>query len=528
MLTSSSVLVTIGFFLLILRLTIDIKMKIQSDKRMIKNSLLFMLIFITQSILANNLEVSNVSLTGQDTTNNFVLVQFDVSWENSWRVTTGPSNWDAAWIFVKYRLKNDSLWNHASLNWIDGTGSGDGHTEPTNANIASANDNGSGNSYGVFVHRDAAMAQGSVNYTGVQLRWNYGDDGLADDDSIEIRIFGIEMVYVPQSAFDAGDGASSAIKGQFENGTSGNPLQITSEGALTLGGGAAGSLGNNNASGMNSGGLDDFNDITSQTLPAAFPKGFDAFYCMKYEISQAQYSTFLNQLTATQDGNRFPNNNGSARHAITGSSGSRTTTNPFVACNHLSWVDVASYLDWAALRPMTELEYEKACRGTISAVTDEFAWGNTSITGATGISNPGAANETASNTGANSVNGNNVSVQGPMRVGCLGQGINTRVGVGATYYGILEMSGNVEEVCISVGDSTGRAFTGVHGDGVLNSNGNYDVANWPRPNARGTGYRGGSWRSSPNRHRISDRTLATRSRTGRNQNRGGRGVRLAP
>ena len=30
---------------------------------------------------------------------------------------------------------------------------------------------------------------------------------------------------------------------------------------------------------------------------------------------------------------------------------------------HISWSDMSAYLDWSGLRPMTELEYEKACRG---------------------------------------------------------------------------------------------------------------------------------------------------------------------
>ncbi|MFN9581641.1 MAG: hypothetical protein ACK566_03095, partial [Bacteroidota bacterium] len=68
------------------------------------------LLFIVHTSTANNIAVSSVSLTGQNTTAgtnnaaNFSLVQFNLSWENSWRVSTGPSNWDAAWVFVKFRV----------------------------------------------------------------------------------------------------------------------------------------------------------------------------------------------------------------------------------------------------------------------------------------------------------------------------------------------------------------------------------------------------------------------------------------
>ncbi len=51
---------------------------------------------------------------------------------------------------------------------------------------------------------------------------------------------------------------------------------------------------------MDVAGVDDFNDATARSLPAAFPKGYAAFYIMKYEISQEQYVGFLNKLTQTQ------------------------------------------------------------------------------------------------------------------------------------------------------------------------------------------------------------------------------------
>ena len=55
---------------------------------------------------ANNIEVSNISLENQNDIDNWVHVEFDINWENSWRVSSGPSNWDAAWVFVKYRINN--------------------------------------------------------------------------------------------------------------------------------------------------------------------------------------------------------------------------------------------------------------------------------------------------------------------------------------------------------------------------------------------------------------------------------------
>jgi hypothetical protein len=33
-----------------------------------------------------------------------IMVNFNLSWDNSWRSSVGPSNWDAAWVFVKFMV----------------------------------------------------------------------------------------------------------------------------------------------------------------------------------------------------------------------------------------------------------------------------------------------------------------------------------------------------------------------------------------------------------------------------------------
>ena len=72
------------------------------------------------SLSANNVTISNLSLTGKNTGSHYTMVQFDISWENSWRTSTAESNWDAAWVFVKYRIAvangGNGLWKHAWLN----------------------------------------------------------------------------------------------------------------------------------------------------------------------------------------------------------------------------------------------------------------------------------------------------------------------------------------------------------------------------------------------------------------------------
>jgi formylglycine-generating enzyme required for sulfatase activity len=474
---------------------------------------------------ANNIVVSNVSLTGQNTSSNFTLVEFDLAWENSWRISTGASNWDAAWIFIKYRKKNQTAWNHASLNWVDGTGSGDGHTEPSNSNVSSSNDNGSGNSYGVFLYRASTLAQSNVSYSDVQLRWEYGDDGLSDTDSVEITVLAIEVVYVPQASYELGSGGTET-SAFYKYSTTSNTYTVSSESAITVG--------------TTSGNLyypsSGFGGDGSGPVPAAFPKGYNDFYCMKYEISQEQYTVFLNMLTSAQDGNRFPNQNGNRRHAITGSAGSRTTSNPHGPCSYLSWADGAAYLDWAALRPYTELEYEKAARGTLTAVSNEYVWGTTGcVTSSYSISNASASNEAVSSNYSSSIGNASYKstadvINGPLRCGIFAANASStgRVTAGASYYGIMELSGSLWERVITCGNSTGRAFDGKHGDGSLDANGYANTANWPGTTAAGSGFRGGQWRDINNYMRTSDRTYSILSHSNRHFSLGGRGARTAP
>jgi formylglycine-generating enzyme required for sulfatase activity len=258
---------------------------------------------------------------------------------------------------------------------------------------------------------------------------------------------------------------------------------------------------------------------------------------MKYEISQGQYADFLNTLTATQDATRFPNQSGINRHTISGSSGSRSAGVPDRACNFLSWADGCAYSDWAGLRPMTELEFEKICRGTQAAIDDEFAWGNAyQASTAYILSNGGQPDETVSNpasdpTGNVSYIATDGNINGPLRCGIFAANTphsNNRVEAGASYYGVMEMSGNLRERAVTVANSNGRGFTGANGDGSLDSNGNADVSNWPGTNASGAGFRGGSWSYSVSYLRVPDRSSAGITDIRRQSDTGYRCVRTVP
>jgi formylglycine-generating enzyme required for sulfatase activity len=491
---------------------------------------------------ANNLNVTNVTISGQNNALQYKLVNFDISWENSWYIKSGPNNWDAAWVFVKYKRKSDNSWHHATLHFVDGTGAGDGHTEPANSNIRSSNDTGAGGAHGVFIHR-TNPGQGTVSYIGVSLRWDYGIDGLGDEDNVELCVMGIEMVYVPKGSFYVGSGGTeTAPFHTYPIAT--NPYLINSEAAIDVG--------------ANTGYLYYATGYGDQLgpIPAVFPKGYNDFYCMKYEITQNQYVAFLNKLIYTQQVTRTAVTPSSAAGTAAMTTGAlsrngidimtpgianslpavyacnldndatynEVNDGQSIACNHLSWADVVAYLDWSALRPLTDLEYEKASRGNQAPVANEYAWGNTTITGATTISNSGLNTELAQ-AGANCVY--NSGVTGPMRSGNFAQAATSRTSAGASYYGIMELSGNLWELLVTIVDPQGRNFNAQIGNGVLDGIGNANVPFWPS-SAAAMDRRGGDWMNLAAFLRLSDRSLSLGSDNNRTNVYGGRDCRAVP
>lgn len=495
---------------------------------------------------ANNLVIENIALADKNTTDHTYDIKFDIAWENSWFIDGAPrqdANWDAGWVFAKFSKSSDSgtTWS----DWAHCTLLNTGNSVPTGSQMSFGL---TGSAYvGTFMYR-ATAGSGAVDWNNAEIRWAYGTDLVGDTDIVKIKVFGIEMVYIPQGSFYVGDGTATTPQGQLEAGVSGAAFQITGEGALTLGGGGAGSLGNNNTTGMAT--VDDFNDAASQTLPAAFPKGYNAFYMMKYEVSQGQYCNFLNTLNTTQAGNRWATGTfNSYRYFIkkasngkfgcdadndAGTAGSadwfllnEAADGQWTACNYLSWADLCAYADWAGLRPFTELEYEKACRGAgQTAVANEYAWGNTTLESATSsLTNAGTIAE-APNQG--NLNYSSCSPDGPFRVGSYADSSSTRTNAGAGYYGGLDLSGSLWERPVTIGNATGRAFTAGHGNGALDASGNANVALWPGTGATGAGLRGGVWNDGTAYARVSDRYVAAYVSSYRSLDGGARASRTSP
>ena len=114
-----------------------------------------------------------------------------------------------------------------------------------------------------------------------------------------------------------------------------------------------------------------------------------------------------------------------------------------------------------------------------------------------------------------------------MRCGALATSTSTRTSSGATFYGIMEMSGNAAELTI-IAEGTGRTYTGLHGDGALSVTAEANTANWTTnaTNQFNVLFRGGDFFGSSALLQVSARNGTNVFDNGAaNTFLGGRGVR---
>ncbi|MGE0269225.1 MAG: formylglycine-generating enzyme family protein [Candidatus Omnitrophota bacterium] len=494
--------------------------------------------------------ISNVSLAGRDPSTKTLSAQFDLRWDNAWKTKI---NHDAVWL--TFRLHSPSVTpTHKKLCQITGSGLNPNRSSKgTSQNIEIYVP---GDRSGAFVRLNNYMVSPSVSSEKVTLEIDYQGCGFTENDSVFLTVTALEMVYIPKGAFYAGDYMVSAAA-LHEGSSDSDPWFISHETGI--------SVSNPTVNGyryISAGNPAEDATGSSFTVPAEFPKGYNGFYMMKYEITEGQWVEFVNSL---------PSANARARHDLTdnthkntdtviarntiscsGTPLSCTTQRPHRPVGYLSWMDLTAFLDWHALRPMTELEFEKGARGPVLAKENEFAWGSTLILPAQALT-AGDENGTEQSltagananfndsafTGGDAPNGPEYS-RGPLRSGIFATTASDRESSGASYYGVMDLSGNLRERVVTVGNAAGRSFAGSHGDGILSTKsgfeGNANQADWPGidsqidrgvTGAAGSGFRGGGFTDllPGERLKVSDRSEAAHSDINSYKDAGGRGVR---
>jgi formylglycine-generating enzyme required for sulfatase activity len=265
---------------------------------------------------------------------------------------------------------------------------------------------------------------------------------------VDVRAFGIEMVFVPEGPFYLGGGPDPYHFYKYTDGTQHTlAYRVASAGAIPTGQQPGKLWARHGAQPEDQG-----------VIPAAFPNGYAAFYCMKKHVTYDQYAGFLSTLTAAQAAARHDSRRGIARSGNPPDSTYSVTDD---ATGHhyggLAWADGAAFGAWAGLRPMTELEYEKITRGPI-----EPGW------------DTGDKLDHPSYWEIQDINGWRLPVERP----------------------------------VTVGHPKGRAFQGTHGQGTPAL-----PADWPQEDAVGSGIRGGHGAAGNPSNRLRAATvLAERGR----------------
>ncbi len=323
---------------------------------------------------------NNVRVAPRDAKTATITV--DLAWGPSWR---NGENHDAAWIFFKVRAEGAKEWQHVGL-------AADRVLNPTGYGCAQGNKKmdflvpgGADGFTGLLIRRSTQGSKCSVNMQGVTAVWNLASTpGITKDTKVQIGAFGLIMVYVAEGPFSLGSGGTESFGFyQYTDGKQDTmPYQVTHSAAIPTGK-KAGQLWARGAEPKEDG-----------EIPATFPNGYAAFYCAYNPLSGSQYTHFLNLLTPEQSDARYhqtPEDVGPGKttgHYMpwtgeiyrTGSAPNYTYTfvhyRPDARMKHtgirwLSWADSAAYMAWAGLRPMTELEFEKAMRGPRRPVPDE-------------------------------------------------------------------------------------------------------------------------------------------------------------
>ncbi|MEP7170141.1 MAG: SUMF1/EgtB/PvdO family nonheme iron enzyme [Bacteroidota bacterium] len=460
--------------------------------------------FIT-SVFANNITVAGSSLSNQNTANHTIEINFDVAWENSWRTYNNDSNYDGAWIFVKFR-KNGTTGEFSHCHVSD-------LTSAANATLTTPSD-----SMGVFIYSSSVTNYfGNPNYTGNKLIWNYGADSVTDNDSVEIRVFAVEMVYIPTGSYWLGSIGGNEVN-PFHDGNSTLPYHVMNGGPIDIG--------------PASGQLYSALTIGNTQIPNTFPNGYNAFWIMKYECTQQQYSDFLNSIEGAQATILLNDGGGSFNFSSTWPNFSPLY--PERANNIVNIPEACAFADWAGMRAMSELEFEKACRGVnIYPVSNEYAWGNTTLVNLQSVLNAGLSNESV-NAPSNANSNTRITSPyygSPTRAGIFARDTSTRVLSGATYYGVMNMSDNLYEFVIYAGNTNGQNINALtHGDGRLSPAGYSNEPTWI---LSAFGYRGGCFQTggpftNAADAKVSDRARANTTNTAYSLHKGIRLARTAP
>ena len=420
--------------------------------------------FLCTSVFASGVEIVNTKYEDQDfnSENPVIETTLTVKWKNSWH---NKKNNDAVWIFFKV-FNRDGRVRHAKI--LPGSPRLEHNYNASGVNAAFEIP---GDSTGIFVY--PSTEHRGDNKWRITLKLSLkGIEHINLRETLFVNPYAIEMVYIPKGGFFIGEPSEELQEqnGAFFQADTHKPYFINSEQAIDVGEGK-GNL--NYIPGSDT----LYKGDKAGPIPADFPKGFDGFYIMKYELNCGNYTDFLNSISDYHSHSRANfggKNYQDDRGFIAFEDNKYSCRFPGNPVNFISTDDMMAFTDWAALRPMTELEYEKAARGTRKPIEGEFPWGSNSNKKLSRYFNEEGALVFDPDVNESELSDSNLEI------------------FGASYYWVMDLNKSLWERCVSVGSKQGRKFKGSHGNGHITGYfGFADNPDWPNMQDGGLSYRGG-------------------------------------
>ncbi len=420
-----------------------------------KKFALLALILATNNTLATEVKISKPILYIEGAATYAV---FNLEWKNVWK---NDRNNDAIWLFCKLK-SNEGTSKHILVLQS-------GHET---VNIFSGKEAGlefmpSKDGVGVFVFPKNEF-KGTIEVT-LKILLDAEDFDGADTRNSSFDVFGVEMVRIPSGSFFLGSSdPTTRAYGTFYNPKENTPIKIESE--------------NQEFEVSKNGNLyydssEGYEGDQKGQIPSSYPKGFQSFYIMKYELTEGQYVNFMNNLSQGQRQSRILHQEEGYSGTITLNDDRFHSEYPDRPCAFVGWDDAMAFADWAGLRPLTEFEYTKASRGTALPKGVDYPWGLKSKAHVQKLPDK---------------NGNLVMLNG-WDESQLSD--DNKVYFGASHYWVMDLAGSLWERIITIGHERGRNFKGTHGDGVLTEDGKATNRDWPDGNedSGGIGFRGGGF-----------------------------------
>ena len=170
------------------------------------------LLQINTVLYANNLIIGSVEMTSRFPNSNQVVIEFDVSWDNAWKNVV---SFDAVWITIRLMQAEEGVADNKLEKKLCQVVSVD-QTSNSNVEVKKTDDR-----IGIFVKTKITGTYATQSVENIRAAIDYSTCGYTSSSTnIKVFVNGVEMVYIAEGAFYAGDGQIDNVNGVLRQGSS--------------------------------------------------------------------------------------------------------------------------------------------------------------------------------------------------------------------------------------------------------------------------------------------------------------------